>query len=36
MNNFFERFWQKLILYVGLPEMKIFGIFAVNFNYFYN
>ena len=27
MNNFFERFWQKLILYVGLPEMKIFWYF---------
>ncbi len=27
MSNFFERFWQKFILYAGLPEMKIFWYF---------
>src|SRR3989344_7527155 len=27
MSNFFERFWQKFILYSGLPEMKIFWYF---------
>lgn len=27
MNNIFGRFWQKFILYAGLPEMKIFWYF---------